>query len=147
MVSYSTVTGADAGSNPAVPAKFMKKIPCANATCGERRIHHERPDEPRGTQMVQVADDYEGRVYCSIECYCYFKADHPELEIEHLVSIPKDCQCAWCKVNPPLKRCEDKLKRFNEMLIETQNESLKPFIMNVIEKLLAEKAELESVPG
>lgn len=36
--------------------------------CAERRIHHERPDTPRGPQYVEVPDDYEGPAFCSITC-------------------------------------------------------------------------------
>ena len=45
----------------------MKK-PCAYTQCGKYRSHWERPDEERGTQYIEVPDDYEGLVYCSITC-------------------------------------------------------------------------------
>lgn len=46
------------------------KRPCSYALCGDRRIHWETPDEPRGTQYVEVPDDYpvDRPVYCSITC-------------------------------------------------------------------------------
>ena len=48
----------------------MKKIPCGNPTCSERRIHFERQDEMRPQQMVEVEDDYMGKAFCSITCAC-----------------------------------------------------------------------------
>lgn len=50
----------------------MKKRVCCYGDCGTRRVHHERQDVPRGTQMVQVADDYpdDRPCYCSITCAC-----------------------------------------------------------------------------
>ncbi len=46
------------------------KHPCSYSNCGGRRIHHEMPDEPRGTQMVEVPDDHpiDKPAYCSITC-------------------------------------------------------------------------------
>lgn len=48
----------------------MKKVVCPADGCQSRRIHHERQDESRGPQMVQVPDDWpEGRpAYCSMSC-------------------------------------------------------------------------------
>jgi hypothetical protein len=46
------------------------KLPCKFPRCGERRIHHDRPDEPRGTQLVEVPDttsEYDP-VFCSYTC-------------------------------------------------------------------------------
>lgn len=48
----------------------MKKIPCGNLTCNERRIRWDRPDEMRPVQEVEVADDYGGKAFCSITCAC-----------------------------------------------------------------------------
>ena len=48
----------------------MKRVPCSYEKCGDHRIHHERQDEPRGTQQVMVLDDHEGPAYCSITCAC-----------------------------------------------------------------------------
>lgn len=45
-----------------------RTVPCANARCGERRVHYERPDTLRGPQTVEVRDDYTGPAFCSIEC-------------------------------------------------------------------------------
>lgn len=55
---------------------LTKKIPCAGPGCANRRVHHERPDEPRGVQMVEVPESYDGNatVYCSIECWLYHQA-------------------------------------------------------------------------
>ena len=49
----------------------MKMLPCAFKDCGERRIHWCDPYTKRGTQHVEVKDDYEGKVYCSFECAIY----------------------------------------------------------------------------
>jgi hypothetical protein len=48
----------------------MKKIPCGNPECCKRRIHHERQDEMREQQIVEVPDDYNGKSFCSITCAC-----------------------------------------------------------------------------
>jgi len=48
----------------------MKKVPCSYPKCGEYRVHYERPDEARGTQMIEVPDDHTGKAYCSITCAC-----------------------------------------------------------------------------
>ena len=46
------------------------KLPCSYSLCHTRRPHHERPDEERGTQWVEVPDDHppEKPVYCSMTC-------------------------------------------------------------------------------
>lgn len=46
----------------------MKQVPCAYSACGDRRIHHEDPDTPRGTQLVKVPDGHRGPAFCSITC-------------------------------------------------------------------------------
>ena len=47
----------------------MKKVPCSYKDCGLRRSHFTLPDEPRGTQMVSVSDEYDGgEVFCSFTC-------------------------------------------------------------------------------
>lgn len=48
----------------------MKKVVCPGPACQSRRVHHQRQDEPRGPQMVQVSDDWpEGRpAHCSMTC-------------------------------------------------------------------------------
>jgi len=48
----------------------MKNIKCGNNTCWTRRPHHERPDETRSHQLVEVEDEYEGKAFCSISCAC-----------------------------------------------------------------------------
>lgn len=50
-----------------------KTVPCAGLGCADRRAHFES-DEPRGTQMVEVPADYNGRAFCSIECSVYGRA-------------------------------------------------------------------------
>lgn len=45
-----------------------KRVVCAYPECRLRRVHHERPDEPRGPQYVEVAWNYEGKAYCSMTC-------------------------------------------------------------------------------
>jgi hypothetical protein len=48
----------------------MKKLPCKAYGCAERRIHWTQPYEERGTQYVEVPDDYpdERPVFCSLTC-------------------------------------------------------------------------------
>jgi hypothetical protein len=48
----------------------MKKIPCGNPECDQRRIHHEWQYKMRPHQMVEVEDDYNGKAFCSITCAC-----------------------------------------------------------------------------
>lgn len=51
----------------------MKKRLCDYKDCGSRRVHYERPDIQRGTQTIEVPDDFpdEKKAFCSIECACY----------------------------------------------------------------------------
>jgi hypothetical protein len=47
----------------------MRKVPCFNPDCWSRRIHHERPDEPRGQRFVEVPDNWDGsHAFCSMMC-------------------------------------------------------------------------------
>ena len=48
----------------------MKKVVCPGPECQERRKHHERQDEPRGPQMVEVPDDRPDHrpAFCSMTC-------------------------------------------------------------------------------
>jgi hypothetical protein len=46
----------------------VKLLPCSGPGCSDRRIHYERPDEPRGIQYVEVPIDFTGKAYCSINC-------------------------------------------------------------------------------
>lgn len=49
----------------------MKQVKCSGPGCENRRRHHES-DEPRGPQIVDVPDDWQGkRAFCSIECAAY----------------------------------------------------------------------------
>jgi hypothetical protein len=45
-----------------------RKVPCAGPGCANYRKHWECPDEPRGTQYVEVDEDYEGLAFCSLTC-------------------------------------------------------------------------------
>ena len=46
----------------------MKKVPCSYEKCGDYRCHWEKPEEKRGTQMIEVEDDFDKPAYCSITC-------------------------------------------------------------------------------
>jgi hypothetical protein len=50
-----------------------KEVQCSSRSCPLRRIHHEKPDHPRGPQMIEVPIDHPGPWYCSIECSVYGK--------------------------------------------------------------------------
>lgn len=50
-----------------------KLVDCDGPHCADRRIHHERPDTPRGVQQVRVPQDYTGTAFCSIECSMYWR--------------------------------------------------------------------------
>ena len=43
-------------------------VPCKYEKCGQRRRHWCDPYTERGTQQVEVPDDQEGPIYCSLEC-------------------------------------------------------------------------------
>jgi hypothetical protein len=60
----------------------MKKLPCASPICGERRVHHERPDTPRGQQYCEVRANHTGPAFCSLNCYFYWKGCEKEKENE-----------------------------------------------------------------
>jgi len=70
-----------------------KLVPCTSTElgCAARRIHFERPDEPRGKQYVEVPESHDELMpaFCSWECAMYagfmtMKYDAPE--------------CSHCKV-------------------------------------------------
>lgn len=46
----------------------MKSVPCSYEFCGSRRPHWMRPDDERGSQNVDVPDDYEDKAFCSLTC-------------------------------------------------------------------------------
>src|SRR5271157_2372325 len=47
----------------------MRKVPCFNPSCWSRRVHHERPDTPRGQVMCEVQDNWDGyAAFCSMMC-------------------------------------------------------------------------------
>jgi hypothetical protein len=48
----------------------VKRIACAYDGCAQRRAHHERPDEARGVQYVEVPDDHpaDREAFCSLTC-------------------------------------------------------------------------------
>ena len=51
---------------------MKKKIKCSGPGCENKRVHHERPDTPRGPQYLDVPEDYYGKAFCSIECQMYW---------------------------------------------------------------------------
>ena len=52
-----------------------KMIECSYEKCGERRLHWSSPETPQGERRkIEMPADYEGPVYCSIECAAYAKA-------------------------------------------------------------------------
>lgn len=72
----------------------MKTRPCSYAECGQRRIHHERPEEMRPHRQIQVPDDLpdDRPCYCSVTCatmdgWMTLKYETPEEE--------KARQTAW----------------------------------------------------
>ena len=83
----------------------MKKVPCSYPKCGEYRVHYERPDEPRGTQMIDVPDDFDRKAYCSISCACMDGAmtmanakpyQKKEKKIKWTTEVPKAEGWYWC---------------------------------------------------
>jgi len=66
--------GGDQGTEkPQEDEEAFKLIDCSGPHCAERRIHHERPDTPRGIQSVRVPQNYVGPAFCSIECRMYWQ--------------------------------------------------------------------------
>jgi hypothetical protein len=50
-----------------------KLIACFGPYCASRRIHHTRPDTPRGTQYVDVPLEFTGEhAFCSLKCQMYY---------------------------------------------------------------------------
>lgn len=56
----------------------MKTLPCDGPRCATVRIHHERPDTDRGIQMCEVRSNHTGPVFCSLNCYFYWKGCEAE---------------------------------------------------------------------
>ncbi len=50
-----------------------KLVDCSGPRCADQRIHHERPDTPRGIQRVKVPQGHAGPAFCSVECSMYWK--------------------------------------------------------------------------
>jgi len=48
----------------------MKKVKCSNKKCFERRPHFESMEDTRKHVMIEVEDDHEGEMFCSITCAC-----------------------------------------------------------------------------
>ena len=68
----------------------MRKVPCFNPSCWSRRVHHERPDDPRGQVMCEVPDNWDGyAAFCSM--MCAIEAGYMSLSI-------KDAPCKKCFV-------------------------------------------------
>jgi hypothetical protein len=59
----------------------MKKVPCGGPGCKDVCRHHE-DQTPRGIQMLDVPDDYEGPVFCCLTCQRYWIHDQ-KLKHEH----------------------------------------------------------------
>jgi len=49
----------------------MKEVECSSTSCKWRRVHYEKPLQPRGIQKFWVPEAAEGPFYCSIECSLY----------------------------------------------------------------------------
>ena len=62
----------------------MKKVVCASTSCPARRVHHERPDEPRGLQEFWVPAATQPPYFCSIECSVYWKTEVLEEGATHV---------------------------------------------------------------
>ena len=50
---------------------ITKIVECSYESCGDRRIHWERPHEPRGQVKFEVPIAQPPPYFCSIECWCY----------------------------------------------------------------------------
>ena len=68
----------------------MKEVQCSSSSCPQRRIHHERPQEPRGAQFFWVPSSHPGPWYCSIECSVYGAHERAVAEAENEGMVPKE---------------------------------------------------------
>jgi len=48
----------------------MKKVKCGNDKCSHRRPYHESEEDARPHALLEVKDDHEGKMFCSITCAC-----------------------------------------------------------------------------
>lgn len=55
-----------------------KRVPCAGPGCSDRRAHYTQQDTPRGTQWVEVPENYTGPAYCSVICMVLAKAQEQD---------------------------------------------------------------------
>jgi len=46
----------------------VKRVLCANPRCSERRVHFTQQDINRNHQEIEVDNDFENRIFCSITC-------------------------------------------------------------------------------
>lgn len=75
------------------------RVECSYEGCGERRIHHERPDEPRGKVLVEVPDGHDDETYCSITCAAmdgYFDREKKAMEKALAEEYQRGPLCAAC---------------------------------------------------
>lgn len=73
LVERGTENPGVGGSTPPLGAKnnkelSMKRILCANPRCSERRIHFTQQDTNRNHQEIEVDDNFENRIFCSMTC-------------------------------------------------------------------------------
>ena len=93
----------------------MKRLPCSGPGCSQRRAHHERPDEERGTQWVEVQDGYDGLAYCSLTCaamagaiklfYTEAEWDEMKAEQERKEAVCPGHESDGSRFFPTCKRC------------------------------------------
>ena len=72
----------------------MKKVVCPGPGCQARRIHHERQDEPRGPQYIEVPDDWpaERPAFCCMTCA--LQVGYTTL---HFVTKENACPKCWAQ--------------------------------------------------
>lgn len=98
----------------------MAAMPCEYNGCGDRRIHFERPDVARDTQLVEVPL----RAFCSIECKMLYygsrdpievlagPSKRPEYRLEQRCTIPE-----FNKLPDVVVITQEDLERANEALL------------------------------
>ena len=58
----------------------IKELPCSAEGCSKHRNPEENIGNPRGAQMCTVKANHVGPVFCSLNCYFYYKGTLKEKE-------------------------------------------------------------------
>lgn len=113
----------------------MKKVPCSNPTCNQRRRHHETPDEDREIVMCSVPDTYTGKAFCSITCACY--AGYYDVK-KGWIKNPNDSSEAEQAETTTTTLTDENARRFIEIIEQEEtNEKLRELLKRGLEESAA----------